>query len=115
MANPADRSCQERRLGWSQLIRRPPLPNPNSGILDLREGAPTLVPASVVGWPQPAQPTRRLRNSIRKLVIRFLAWRAQQATLRLLRSLDPATLRDLGITDIESAVCGDPRDRIRGY
>jgi hypothetical protein len=35
--------------------------------------------------------------------------------MRLLNRVDAATLRDLGITDIESAVYGDPRDRIRGY
>ncbi len=40
---------------------------------------------------------------------------AQRETIRLLNSVDPATLRDLGITDIESQVYGDPTDRIRGY
>jgi uncharacterized protein YjiS (DUF1127 family) len=37
---------------------------------------------------------------------RYLAWRAQQATLRLLRSLDAATLRDLGLTDVEVRFAG---------
>jgi hypothetical protein len=32
-----------------------------------------------------------------------------------LSSLDAATLRDLGLTDIESAVYGAPQDRVRGY
>jgi hypothetical protein len=36
-------------------------------------------------------------------------------TLRLLSSLDAATLRDLGLTDIESEVYGEPKDRMRGY
>jgi hypothetical protein len=35
--------------------------------------------------------------------------------VRLLNAVDAATLRDLGITDIESQVYGDPRDRMRGY
>ena len=91
------------------------MPNPNSGTLDLRGGAPALVPACPAGWPRSARPTGRLRNAVRGLVTRFLAWRAQQATLRLLHSLDAATLRDLGITDIESTVYGDPRDSVRGY
>ncbi len=47
--------------------------------------------------------------------MRFLAWRAQRETVRLLNSVDAGTLRDLGIVDIESAVFGDPQDRIRGY
>ena len=55
------------------------------------------------------------RNAICELLTRFLAWRAQQETLRLLSSLDAATLRDLGLTDIESAVYGEPQDRVRGY
>jgi uncharacterized protein YjiS (DUF1127 family) len=48
-------------------------------------------------------------------VTRFLAWRARRMTLRLLSSLDAATLRDLGLTDIESEVYGEPKDRMRGY
>ena len=60
-------------------------------------------------------PRSRIVNAICALATRFLAWRAQQATLRLLRSLDAATLRDLGLTDIESEIYGDPRDRCRGY
>src|SRR5262245_4821699 len=91
------------------------MPNPNSGILDLREGTPTLAPTALANWPHAARPARRFHRIVRELVTRFLAWRAQQATLRLLRSLDAATLRDLGITDAESAVYGDPRDRVRGY
>ena len=54
-------------------------------------------------------------NAVCTLVTRFLAWRARRMTLRLLSSLDAATLRDLGLTDIESEVYGDPRDRMRGY
>jgi uncharacterized protein YjiS (DUF1127 family) len=91
------------------------MPNPNSGILDLGEGAPTLVPTRLAGWQQTARPASRLRNVVRELATRFLAWRARQLTLRLLGSLDTATLRDLGLTDIESEVRGDPRDRMRGY
>jgi uncharacterized protein YjiS (DUF1127 family) len=52
---------------------------------------------------------------LQQLASHFLAWRARCETLRLLNRVDAATLRDLGITDIESAVYGDPRDRMRGY
>jgi uncharacterized protein YjiS (DUF1127 family) len=52
---------------------------------------------------------------LKQLATRFLAWRAQRETIRLLRTVDPATLRDLGISDIESQVYGDPKDRMRGY
>jgi len=71
-----------------------------------------LALAPLAGWPEVATKPRSL---MRELVSRFLAWRAQRETLRLLKRVDAATLRDLGITDIESAVYGDPRDRLRGY
>jgi uncharacterized protein YjiS (DUF1127 family) len=91
------------------------MPNPNSGILDFRQRTPTLVPTCLAGWSQTARPASPLRNALRKLVTGFLAWRARHETLRLLSSLDAATLCDLGLTDIESVVYGDPQDRVRGY
>jgi uncharacterized protein YjiS (DUF1127 family) len=69
--------------------------------------------APLAGWPESARP--RARSAFRRLVGRYLTWRAQRETVRLLNSVDAATLRDLGITDVESAVYGDPRDRMRGY
>ena len=68
--------------------------------------------APLAGWPET---TARPRSLAQELVSRFLGWRAQRTTLRLLQRVDAATLRDLGITDIESAGYGDPRDRVRGY
>ena len=68
--------------------------------------------APLAGWPEAAA---RPRPLLRHLVSRFLSWRAQRETWALLKRVDAATLRDLGITDIESAVYGDPRDRMRGY
>lgn len=70
--------------------------------------------APLAGWPDV---TRRPESVsiVTRLVNRFLAWRAQRETLRLLSAVDGATLRDLGITDIESTVYGDPSDRVRGY
>ena len=62
-----------------------------------------------------ARPMGRIRKTVCALMTRFLAWRARRETLRLLSSLDAATLRDLGLTDIESAVYGAPQDRMRGY
>jgi uncharacterized protein YjiS (DUF1127 family) len=90
------------------------MPYPKSGTFDLGDGA-SPISNRLAARLQEARPASRIGNTISALVTRFLAWRAKQATLRLLRSLDAATLRDLGITDIESAVCGDPRDRARGY
>jgi len=54
---------------------------------------------------------------LRRLWARFCAWQAQRLTIRLLHSLDGATLRDLGITpyEIESLVYGDTRERQRSY
>ena len=69
--------------------------------------------APLAGWPDNTQAAPL--TSLQRLATRFLAWRAQRATLRALNSVDAATLRDLGIADIESAVYGDPRDRMRGY
>ncbi len=74
----------------------------------------TLALAPFAGWPEAAVPARPV-GRLNDLATRFLTWRAQRATLRALRAVDAATLRDLGISDIESAVYGDPRDRMRGY
>jgi uncharacterized protein YjiS (DUF1127 family) len=73
-----------------------------------------LALAPLAGWPDTAARSRPV-HVFRKLAVRFLAWRAQRETVRLLNSVDAGTLRDLGIADIESAVYGDPRDRMRGY
>jgi uncharacterized protein YjiS (DUF1127 family) len=73
-----------------------------------------LALAPLAGWPEAAHGTAS-RGTFTRLAARFLAWRAQRETLRLLNRVDRATLRDLGITDIESTVYGDPADRMRGY
>jgi uncharacterized protein YjiS (DUF1127 family) len=92
------------------------MPNPSSEILDIHAGLSPLVPARLAVWPERARrPASRIGNAICALLARFLAWRARQMTLRLLSSLDAATLRDLGLTDVESAVYGDPQGRMRGY
>jgi uncharacterized protein YjiS (DUF1127 family) len=72
-----------------------------------------LALAPFAGWPEATR--REPVDALRKLATRFVAWRARRATLRALQGVDAATLRELGITDIESAVYGDPRDRVRGY
>jgi len=89
--------------------------NPKSGILDLRAGTSPLVPAHLANWPGAARSASRFRKAFCELATRYLAWRAQRETLRLLSSLDAATLRYIGITDIESAVYSNPQDRVRGY
>jgi len=75
--------------------------------------------APLAGWSEAAE-RRDCDESpdagpFRHLVTRFLVWRAQRETVRILSSVDSATLRDLGIADIESEVYGDPKDRMRGY
>jgi uncharacterized protein YjiS (DUF1127 family) len=74
--------------------------------------------APLAGFPDVARPQAGKQpktGTLKHLAGRFLAWRAQRETVRMLNSVDPATLRDLGITDIESQVYGDPKDRMRGY
>jgi uncharacterized protein YjiS (DUF1127 family) len=72
-----------------------------------------LALAPLAGFPDMARTAGP--GPLRQLAGRFLAWRAQRETVRLLQAVDPATLRDLGISDIESQVYGDPQDRMRGY
>jgi uncharacterized protein YjiS (DUF1127 family) len=75
--------------------------------------------APLAGWSEAAE-RRDCGESLdagpfKHLVTRFLVLRAQRETVRILSSVDSATLRDLGIADIESEVYGDPKDRMRGY
>lgn len=73
-----------------------------------------LALAPFAGWPEIAAPRRHF-GTFKDLAARFLAWRAQRETLRILNSVDAATLRDLGITDIESVVYGAPEGHKRNY
>src|SRR5712671_3603984 len=72
-----------------------------------------LALAPLAGWPEEAR--ARQAGALARLTSRFLAWRAQRETVRLLNRVDAATLHDLGIVDIESQVYGDPAGRMRGY
>jgi len=69
--------------------------------------------APLAGWPETA--ARRPENTLQRLATRYFSWRARRETVRLLNKLDGATLRDLGINDIESQVYGAPQDRRRPY
>lgn len=69
--------------------------------------------APLAGWPEAAR--RKPESRLERLATRYFAWRAQRETVRLLNRLDGATLRDLGINDIESQVYGAPQDRRRAY
>lgn len=91
------------------------MPNPKSGTFDLGDGMSPLVSPRLAARTEATRPASRIGKATCLLMTRFLAWRARQVTLRLLSSLDAATLRDLGLTDIESQVYGDPADRRRGY
>ena len=75
--------------------------------------------APMAGWPE-APVSRDCRERVdagpfSRLATRFLVWRARRETVRILSAVDSATLRDLGIADIESEVYGAPDDRMRGY
>ena len=71
-----------------------------------------LALAPFAGWPE----TQKQRlGALNGLAARFFAWRARRATVRMLNAVDAATLRDLGITDIESVVYGAPEGRKRRY
>jgi uncharacterized protein YjiS (DUF1127 family) len=70
--------------------------------------------APLAGWPEAARQSRPL-STFKHMAARFLTWRARRETVRLLNAVDPATLRDLGITDVESAVYGAPEGRKRRY
>jgi uncharacterized protein YjiS (DUF1127 family) len=82
-------------------------------LMDVSHDGWQLALAPLAGWPEVARQTRS--GALSGLGSRFLAWKAQRETVRLLNAVDSATLRDLGITDIESQVYGDPSDRMRGY
>ena len=71
-----------------------------------------LALAPFAGWPEAQS---RPLGALQRLATRFLAWRAQRETVRLLNTVDPVTLRDLGITDIESVVYGPPEGHKRNY
>jgi uncharacterized protein YjiS (DUF1127 family) len=72
-----------------------------------------LALAPLAGWPE--TPAKTSAGTFKELAVRFLGWRARRETVRILNRLDAATLRDLGIADIESQVYGAPQDRRRGY
>jgi len=82
-------------------------------LIDLTSQDWTTALAPLAGFPEVVR--RRPEGPLQHLVTRYLAWRARRATLRMLNALDSATLRDLGISDTESQVYGDPAGRRRGY
>ena len=69
--------------------------------------------APLAGWPEAAH--RKPEGILHRLATRYFAWRGRRETVRLLNRLDGATLRDLGINDIESQVYGAPDGRRRAY
>jgi uncharacterized protein YjiS (DUF1127 family) len=72
--------------------------------------------APLAGWPEAATRTRRA-GALERLWTGFRRWQAQRTTVRLLNSLDDATLKDLAISprDVEWLVYGDRNGRMRGY
>jgi uncharacterized protein YjiS (DUF1127 family) len=74
----------------------------------------TAALAPLAGWPDAARGRERA-GVIQRVMTRYLDWRAQRETVRLLNGLDGATLRDLGIADVDSQVYGAPEGRRRPY
>lgn len=72
----------------------------------------SLALAPLAGWPETQ---KRRAGALSGLAARFFAWRARRETVRMLNAVDAATLRDLGITDIESTVYGAPEGHKRRY
>ena len=81
-------------------------------MIDLSRDGWYLALAPLAGWPEAQS---RPLGALKRIASRFLAWRAQRETVRLLSSVDAATLRDLGISDVESVVYGDPEGHKRHY
>jgi uncharacterized protein YjiS (DUF1127 family) len=81
------------------------------------------LPAEWSDAPSGSESSRRPETSsdrlslLARLWARFRGWQAQHETLRLLHSIDDATLRELGISppEIEALVYGKDDDRIRRY
>ena len=69
--------------------------------------------APLAGFPEVTR--RAPEGALHRLLTRYLSWRARRETVRMLSRLDGATLRDLGINDVESQVYGAPQDRRRAY
>jgi uncharacterized protein YjiS (DUF1127 family) len=83
-------------------------------MVDLASHDWTTALAPLAGFPEAARRSHH-DGALQRLVTRYFAWRARRETVRMLNALDGATLRDLGITDIESQVYGAPQDRRRAY
>jgi uncharacterized protein YjiS (DUF1127 family) len=79
----------------------------------------TIDASGLLGWSgySTAAATASKAGVLRHLWERFRGWQAQRQTVRLLHSLDGATLRDLGISplEIEGLVYGSGDDRKRHY
>jgi uncharacterized protein YjiS (DUF1127 family) len=82
-------------------------------MIDLASSDWSAALAPLAGFPEVVR--REPEGVLPRLVARYLSWRARRETVRMLNRLDGATLRDLGITDIESQVYGAPQDRRRAY
>lgn len=86
----------------------------------------TIDASGLLGWPGHATAVAttsktgvplRILEVVSHLWERFRGWQAQRQTVRLLHSIDGATLRDLGISplEIEGLVYGSGDDRKRHY
>jgi uncharacterized protein YjiS (DUF1127 family) len=82
-----------------------------SGLLGWSGSSTAVTTTSKAGVPL------RILEVVRHLWERFRGWQAQRQTVRLLHSVDGATLRDLGISllEIEGLVYGSGDDRKRHY
>jgi uncharacterized protein YjiS (DUF1127 family) len=66
---------------------------------------------------RPSALAARSIGTLHRLWRGYWNWRARQATVEILRSLDDRTLKDIGMNrlEIESFVHGTPGERMRAY
>ena len=73
-----------------------------------------LALAPLAGWPEAAQ-TKRPLGALTGLATRFLAWRAQRETVRVLNAVDPQPCATSASPTSSRQVYGAPEGRKRGY
>jgi uncharacterized protein YjiS (DUF1127 family) len=76
-----------------------------------------MTPVTIISSHVQRAPAGRMARMARHAWSTYWDWYARRATVRILRSLDGRTLRDIGLTrtEIESVVYGRPGERRLHY